>query len=285
MRDGKSRHPETALPRTHRAPSYYRRLIGFSNLVYAVTVRKIRKGHGNALIGLCLAITQTLLIVAVFYFMFTVIGMRGTQIRGDFILFLMSGVFLFMTYNSAMGAVLGAEGPTAPMMQHAPMNTIVAILSSAFASLFTQTLSLVVVLGVYHLGWGPITIDQPLGALCMLLLSWFSGSCIGLIFLAFRPWAPDAVRLLHTIYSRANMIASGKMFLANAMPGFLLAWFDWNPLFHTIDQARGFTFLNYNPHYSSVLYPLQVSIVLLILGLMAEYVTRKNASLSWSAGQ
>ena len=30
----------------------------------------------------------------------------------------------------------------------------------------------------------------------------------------------------------------------------MLTIFDWNPLFHTIDQARGFTFINYNPHYS-----------------------------------
>jgi hypothetical protein len=31
---------------------------------------------------------------------------------------------------------------------------------------------------------------------------------------------------------------------ANTMPYFMLAMFDWNPLFHLIDQARGFTFIN-----------------------------------------
>lgn len=256
----------------------------FLNLLSAVTARKIRKSHSNALIGLLLSIAQTLLIVFVFYFLFTVLGMRGTAIRGDFLLYLMSGVFLFVTFNTAMSAVLGAEGPTATIMLHAPMTTIVAILSAAFSALFTQLLSLVTVLGIYHLGWGPITIDQPLGLMSMLLLSWLSGCSVGLMFLAFRPWAPDLVRLLHQVYARANMIASGKMFLANAMPGYIIAWFDWNPLFHTIDQARGFTFINYNPHYSSALYPLVVSLILLLLGLMAEYVTRKNASLSWSAG-
>jgi ABC-type polysaccharide/polyol phosphate export permease len=42
-----------------------------------------------------------------------------------------------------------------------------------------------------------------------------------------------------SICQRANMIASGKMFVANALPGFMLAMFGWNPLFHCIDQARG----------------------------------------------
>ncbi|WP_108258337.1 ABC transporter permease [Mangrovicoccus ximenensis] len=268
----------------HRAASLSRSLGQLLSVIFAVTVRKVRKSHGNAVIALFLAVMQTLMLVAVFYVMFTVIGIRGAQIRGDFLLFLLSGIFLYMTFNSAMGAVMSADGPTSPMMLHAPMTTMVAILGSTLASLYIQILSLSLVLGVYHLAWGPVTIEDPLGAVAMLLLSWFSGTCVGLVFAGLRPWAPFAVKLVHQVYSRANVIASGKMFLANTMPGHILVWFDWNPLFHTIDQARGFTFINYNPHYSSAAYPVAVSLVLMVLGLMAEYVARRNASLSWSAG-
>ena len=81
------------------------------------------------------------------------------------------------------------------------------------------------------------------------------------------------------------MVASGKMFVANQMPGYILAMFDWNPLFHSIDQARGFVFLNYNPHFSSVSYPLLVSLVLIMLGMMGEFYTRQHASRSWEAGK
>jgi ABC-type polysaccharide/polyol phosphate export permease len=42
------------------------------------------------------------------------------------------------------------------------------------------------------------------------------------------------------VYQRANMIASGKMFIVNTRPPFMLTMFDWNPLFHCIDKARGF---------------------------------------------
>ena len=73
------------------------------------------------------------------------------------------------------------------------------------------------------------------------------------------------------------------MFLANTLPYTMLKLFDWNPLFHTIDQARGFGFINYNPHYSSISYPLYVTIALIMIGLMAEFYTRKHVSLSWSA--
>jgi ABC-type polysaccharide/polyol phosphate export permease len=75
------------------------------------------------------------------------------------------------------------------------------------------------------------------------------------------------------------------MFLANNMPTSKLVWFWWNPLFHVIDQTRGFVFINYHPHYSNCIYPVEVTLVLILLGLMLEHFTRSRASLSWSAGR
>ena len=37
--------------------------------------------------------------------------------------------------------------------------------------------------------------------------------------MAAKPWLPDVVTILQLIYVRANMIGSGKMFVANMMPG------------------------------------------------------------------
>jgi len=254
-------------------------------LIFHATVRKIRSNHGNPIIGLALNIMQTVVLVLVFYVMFSVLGLKGNKVRGDFLLFLMSGIFLFLTHNKTLGAVVGAEGPTSPMMKHAPMNPVVAVAASALAALYLQVLSAAVVLFVYHAAFKPITIFQPVGALAMLLLAWFSGVAIGLVLMAIKPWFPTAVSLVSTIYQRANMIASGKMFVVNALPAHMIAYFTWNPLFHTIDQARGFTFLNYNPHFTSILYPVYLSLALLMIGLMGEFFTRKHASLSWGAGR
>lgn len=254
-------------------------------LIYHSIVREIRKEHRNAVVGLIMNMMQTIVFVAAFYFMFTVLGLKGSAIRGDFLLYIMSGIFLFLTHTKAMGAILKAEGPASAMMKHAPMNTIIALSSAALASLYTQVLSMAVVLYLYHVTFGPITIIDPVGAMGMVLLAWFSGVAVGMIFSSLKPWFPGFVSIASSIYARANMIASGKMFVANTMPGFLLAMFDWNPLFHCIDQARGFAFINYNPHYSSVSYPIKVSVVLIMIGLMLEFYTRKHASVSWDAAR
>ncbi len=252
-------------------------------VVFHAVVRSVRSKHNNALIALGLNMLQAIMFVSIFYLMFTILGVKGNAVRGDFLLYVMSGVFLFLTHTKAVGAVSGAEGPSSPMMQHAPMNTIVAILSAALGSLYLQSLSLFLILFGYHVAFTPVEIVDPISAYAMVLLAWLTGSCVGLVLLVLKPWAPSLVGILSTVYQRANMIASGKMFLANTLPSFMLALFDWNPLFHCIDQARGYIFKNYNPHFSSWEYALWIALILILIGLMGEFYTRKNVSISWSA--
>ncbi|GGL55682.1 ABC transporter permease [Wenxinia marina] len=255
------------------------------DLIYHSAVRDVRKSHRNALAGLAMNVVQTLTFVLAFYLMFTLLGARGNSVRGDFLLYLMSGIFLFLTHIKAMGAVVKAEGPTSPIMQHLPLNSAITIAAAALGALYIQILSLTVVLFLYHVLITPVIIDRPIGAMAMLLAAWFTGVGIGLIFVAIKPWLPEFTTIGSSVWSRANMIFSGKMFVANSLPGYLLVLFDWNPLFHIIDQARGYVFINYNPHFTSSTYPVYVGIGLLVVGMMGEFVTRRHASRSWGAAR
>ena len=257
--------------------------LSMSEVVYHSIVRSVRKSHNNAFLAIATNMLQMVIFVLAFYVMFSVLGLRGNSIRGDFLLYIMSGIFLYMTHTKTMGAVLGSEGPASPMMQHAPMNTIISILSAAFGALYVQLLSLFMILFIYHVAFTPFGIEDPLGSFAMLMIAWFTGAALGLVLLAVKPWFPTVVQVFQTIYARANMIASGKMFVANTLPGFMLAMFDWNPLFHAIDQSRGYVFINYNPRYSSWEYPVTIGVLLLMIGLMGEFYTRQHASISWSA--
>jgi ABC-type polysaccharide/polyol phosphate export permease len=225
--------------------------------------------------------------VAAFYLMFSVLGLRGNAIRGDFILYLLSGIFLFLTHTKAVSAVMGSEGPTSAMMKHAPMNTAIAITSSALSSLYLQVLSAALILFFVHVAWHPVEIYKVIPTIWFFLLAWFCGVAVGMVLLAIKPFYPGMAQTIMMVYSRANMIASGKMFVANTMPGFLLAFFDWNPLFHCIDQARLYAFINYSDfrEVSSPTYPLYVGLALFAIGLMGEFYARKNASLSWNAAR
>ncbi|MCR8548751.1 ABC transporter permease [Salipiger sp. P9] len=272
---------QTTKPRSRLGSALY-----IAELIYHNSVRAVRKSHGNAFMALFMNMLQTIIFVLAFYFMFQILGMRSTAIRGDFMIYIMTGVFLYMTHSKTLGAVVGSEGPASPMMQHAPMNTAIAIASAMLSTLYIQILSLVFILFVYDVAFNPFVMQEihdPIGCLAMILLSWFSGAAIGMVFLAAKPWFPTPVQIITTVYQRANMIASGKMFVANSLPSYMLVMFDWNPLFHTIDQSRGHAFVDYNPRNSSWEYALYLSLVLIMIGLMGEFYTRKHASASWGA--
>ncbi len=204
--------------------------LNVAELIYHSVVHNIRKTHGNAMMSILRNMLQAAIFVMAFFVMFTILGMRSAALRGDFLLYIMSGIFLFMTHTKTLGAVVGAEGPSSPMMKHAPMNTIIAIAAAALSTLYIQVLSLFAILFIYHAAWTPITIDQPIQAFGMLLLAWFTGISIGMVLLALKPWFPTFVGIVSTVYQRANMIASGKMFVANALPNFMIAMFDWTPV-------------------------------------------------------
>lgn len=259
-----------------------RSAFGMLELIFHAAVRSVRKTHGNAVIGLLLNILQTVLLIALMFFVMNLLGVVRNKVRGDFMLFVMSGVFMYMTHSKAMGAVAGTDGPTSAMMKHSPMNTMISIGSAALGALYLQVLSASFVLYFYHAAIQPITIHEPVGVVAMFLLSWASGVAIGTIFLALKPWNPSVVGIISMLYQRANMIASGKMLVANATPTSILAIFDWNPLFHTIDQARGFIFLNYAPRFTDYHYAIYFAMVCIMIGLMAEFFTRQYASASWN---
>ena len=254
-----------------------------AELIFHAVVRSVRSQHSNAVLAIIVNILQVLALVAVFCTIMSFLGPRIAKIRGEFILYVLSGVFLFVTHLRAVSSVAGVSTGGNPMMLHSPMNMMVMLLSTAFASLYTQLVTIVIILFLYSVAVSPIEIQDPGGAFGMFILSWFTGCSVGVVFMALAPWFPTVSKILSNIYRRLNMIFSGKMFLANAMGGATLAMFAWNPLFHIIDQCRGFVFRNYYPRNTSWEYALWVGLALLLIGLLGIFFSRQHVSQSWDA--
>lgn len=254
-------------------------------LIYHQTVYNLRQSERTPIVGLIMVMIRSLMLVGFFLLFYLILGIRTSPIRGDFILYILSGIFMYMTHVSAVRAVAGCGSINSAMTKHGPINSLVLIVAAALSSLYQQLLAVLLMLWLYHATINPISIYQPVNVLWMFLLAWFWGCCVGLIFLSISPWSPKANSIGTQVYTRLNMIASGKMFVANAMPAFLLPFFAWNPLFHIIDQTRGFMFINYNPHNTNIAYPIRCCIAILMIGLMMEFVTRQKASISWGAAR
>jgi|TARA_B110000027_G_C16080039_1_gene283226 hypothetical protein len=112
--------------------------MSISALIYHSVVRSVRKQHNNAFITIGVNVLQVATFVGVFYLMFS--------IRGDLLVYIMSGIFLFMTHTKTMQSVFASEEPSSPMIQHSPMNTVISIMTAAFGALYIQLLSLFIIL-------------------------------------------------------------------------------------------------------------------------------------------
>ncbi|MEM1004205.1 MAG: ABC transporter permease [Pseudomonadota bacterium] len=255
-----------------------------AELVFHAVVRSVRAQHPNAAVALALNVMQLVIMGTVFYFLMSLMGRGGVpKIRGEFLLYVLSGVFLFMMHIQSIKAVFGVSAGDNPMMLHSPMNFMVMILAASFGALYKQLTAILVILFIYSVTVAPLEIQDPGGAFAMLILAWFTGCAIGLVFMAVKPWAPTTATLLNNIYRRMNMVFSGKMFVANTLGGGLLMMFAWNPLFHVIDQCRGFVFRNYFPRNTSWEYALWVGIALVMIGLLGVFFTKSHVSQSWGA--
>ena len=155
-----------------------RSLFSMLEVTYHASVQKVRSSHRNAVWAIMTSILQAGMFVGGFYLMFYFIGAREAKLRGDFMMYLLSGIYLYLCHIRAVAAVSAAEGGTSSLMQHGPMNPIVAIASSLISALYVQTISLLVILFALHTFSGTVTFHNWKAALCGLwpVACWLSFS-------------------------------------------------------------------------------------------------------------
>ena len=90
-------------------------------LIFHAVVRNIRSRHSNAIMAIMITILQVVVVATAFYFILTFMGTHVAKIRGEFVPYLLSGVFLFITHIKSVGAISGVGTGNTPMMLHSPM--------------------------------------------------------------------------------------------------------------------------------------------------------------------
>ncbi len=251
----------------------------FIGLAYHSVVREVRTQSGSATFGILKELGFIVTFLGMFYLIFTFMG-RAIAIRGDFMMFLLSGVALLIVHMKAIGAVRSASIATSAIMMHAPMTVVLSILAKAFGGLYLQATAFSIVLVAMWIFGMDLTIQNPTYLVLPVFLAWASGIAIGLMFMVISPIAPSIMGVLSQAYIRAQMITSGKFLPAAYMPPNLRDLFEWNPLFHVIDQARLAIFINYNKEVTSIEYPIFFTMGFVLLGLMGEFWARQNLSKS-----
>ena len=258
-------------------------MLEFMDLVFHSVVREVRTQSGNATFGILKEFTNIVVFLGIFYIISVFMG-RGGSIRGSLVLFLLTGIILFLTHIKAIASVRTASNATSAIMMHTPMTVILSILAKSFAGLYFQFVAVMAIVFFLWIFGADLTVHDPGGMVIPSILAWTSGISIGMLFMIFAPIAPLFVKNVSPLYQRAQMFTSGKFMPAAYLPVSFIGYFSWNPLFHAIDQARVAAFVNYNSDVTNLAYPFWFTVVAFTFGLMGEFWARKNLSKSKHGG-
>jgi len=72
-------------------------------LIYHSIVKDVRKSHKSPLMSLLMEMLQAVVFTMAFLLMFQFLGMRGAKLRGDFVLYIMSGIFFVHDAYKSLG--------------------------------------------------------------------------------------------------------------------------------------------------------------------------------------
>jgi ABC-type polysaccharide/polyol phosphate export permease len=248
----------------------------FLALVHATTVNAIgRQATGS--FGLLEAFAMPVALCSGFLLAYHFIGMFRPPVRGDIVVFLLTGIYLFQLASRTRGAAVLTGG--GPLMHHQPVQPVMLAWAGALSSLYIVVVSMGLIFGAAVLVQGGIAAHDPAGLIAPILLAWLFGVGSGMLMSGIARYAGGA-QLMGIMWQRAMFLTSGIFFLADTVPGWMRPWFDWNPLFHLIDRMRDAAFVNYAGGDTSLGYPAAVIAAMLLAGHVLERRVRADFSIS-----
>ncbi|WP_136635906.1 ABC transporter permease [Pseudooceanicola onchidii] len=236
-----------------------------SRAITALMIREIATSYGRTPGGYLWAVLEPLAAVAVLAGIFS-LAFDAPPLGRDFALFYASGYLPFAIYADLSQKIGVALRYSRPLMAYPAITWIDAVLARFFLNFLTHTIVVALVLGGMILWTGhriayPIFILSSLGS-CALL-----GLGLGVVnAYLFERW-PIWERVW-AILNRPAFLASGILFLPEAIPPPFRDWIWINPLVHVITTMRSGLYEWYRPDGWVPLYPVAAALVLLALGLL-----------------
>ena len=251
------------------------KIIEFFRLLYIFTAQEARGTSGNFILTIVLRVLTMATLMAGFYLLMSVTGLRNMGGRTDRLLFIMIGIFLFLIHIRTFMLSKGGLDPNSGMNVHPPVTPLLELFSAALGQLYINLISIFIIGLAIHVFWMPLEVDDPVSLFIAVFWTWLSGIAIGAVFSGLGAFIPVFNMIGQMMIRRVNMLFSGKMFAANTLPPSLIPFFIWNPLFHTIDQGRGAAFRNYVPKYTSIEYVMWFTFVAFVIALLLFHARKK----------
>jgi capsular polysaccharide transport system permease protein len=231
----------------------------------ALIGRQIKSRFGEYQLGFIWMILEPLTGVLVIGFVIGTLAQR-TVPEIPYPFFLLNGMMLLQLLTGCMNAGMNAVDASKGLLVYPAVKLIDPFLARfLFQLLITLFAYVVFCLAALWLG-----IDYSLSnlgvVLACYLITWAIGSGLGLILGVTVAHYPEFEKVM-IFLQRPLLFISAVLFPSSALSTQAREWLMWNPLVHTIEQARHALFPFYNASESNLLYPSVCALVVLSIGV------------------
>lgn len=230
----------------------------------ALLGRQIKSRFGEYQLGLIWMILEPLTGVLVIGFVIGTLAQR-TVPEIPYVFFLLNGFMLMQLLTGCMNSGMTAINSSKGLLVY-PAVKLIDPLIARFLFQLVITLFAYVVFCIAALWLG---VDFSLANLGVVfscyLITWAIGSGLGLILGVAVAHYPE-IEMVMNFVQRPLLFISAVLFPSAALATEPRAWLMWNPLVHTIEQARHALFPFYNPAETNLLYPSIFALVTLAMG-------------------
>ncbi len=237
------------------------KFLNFLSKIFNYAVAMVRRESGSVSMGFAYALMNYMFsFVMIMMMMVLIRGTIGAKIRGEFGLYILTGVGCYMLHNKIVQELSNPEADR-NLMPLLAVSPGIMIFGKLLHTIYMQIMIVLLFSAGIWVYYGGFKIDQPYMVLWIFWLCAAWSAAMSMCLYSIVPVWPNVFKKLVMVYRRLGVITSGKMVPGNVLSGAFHGMFAWNPLYHCIDQIRGAVFVNYTPFNSSISYPVNATII------------------------
>lgn len=246
------------------------------HVLHLLMVREVRSRFSSDPLGYAWAFITPIVWIATIATVFYYVG-RQTPILTDINSFLMAGMLPYIVFRFTASSAMRALKAQRFMIFFANIRQEDIILATVLLELANSVvIYALLLLGNYAL-FGHFEMADPTTALFGFLLAWGLGASFGHMAAAFSIITEATVRIVPIIL-RPMFWLSGVFYVANEVPGIVLQWLQYNPLFQAIEIMRNGVFHSYESRIANVFIPVTFIIAFNLLAQAVKLKTRMIVS-------
>ena len=243
--------------------------------IFALIMREMSTSYGRSPGGYLWAVIDPVLALTLLSTLFSFV-MRNPPLGDSFPLFYATGYLPFMMFNDIANKTATSLNYSRPLLQYPAVTFVDALIARAILQLVTHVLvAYVVFFGMFVIFDLRLRIDYPSIAIGygLAALVGFGVGCFNCYaMMNFPVW-----ERVWQIITRPLLFISGLFLTYDAMPEVLQKVLWWNPLIHIVGFIRrGIYAPAYRGDYLSLAFPILLSLILAVLGLLLLWRHHQN---------